>query len=24
VPGGHHFDRNAPLLVSHMLQGLAI
>ncbi|MCB4859573.1 virulence factor family protein [Sphingobium sp. PNB] len=24
VPGGHHFDRNAPLLVTHMLKGLTI
>ncbi|WP_313802114.1 AcvB/VirJ family lysyl-phosphatidylglycerol hydrolase [Sphingobium sp.] len=24
VPGGHHFDRNAPLLVNHMLKGLTI
>ncbi|PJG48367.1 hypothetical protein CAF53_09020 [Sphingobium sp. LB126] len=24
VPGGHHFDRNAPLLVNHMLKGLRI
>ncbi|KEQ53350.1 virulence factor family protein [Sphingobium chlorophenolicum] len=24
VPGGHHFGRNAPLLVNHMLQGLTI
>lgn len=24
VPGGHHFQRNAPLLVQHMLQGLTI
>ena len=24
VPGGHHFDRNAPLLVNRMLRGLVI
>lgn len=24
VPGGHHFGRNAPLLVDHMLKGLTI
>lgn len=24
VPGGHHFDRNAPLLVNRMLKGLVI
>lgn len=24
VPGGHHFDRNAPLLVNQMLKGLTI
>lgn len=24
VPGGHHFGRNAPLLVNHMLKGLTI